>query len=197
VVTGSDHALVASLRAGDSVAFGRVHASHGPRLYNFLARMTGNKELALDLYQETWIKLAIHAPRLEPDTELGAWLYTVARNLARSERRSQRARPALAAESATEDARDGSASPHDWAVANETEGLVERALADLPGPMREVLLLVVIDGLEPEQAAVIVDLKPEALRQRLSRARAKLAERLSELTKESRATVKRSSHAER
>jgi len=190
VDTMRDAVLVASLRGGDPVAFGRVHATFGPRLYNFLARMTGNKERAEDLYQETWIKLALHASRLDPDTDLGGWLYTVARNLARSERRSEKARPATVADARPEHALDHRASPYDWASANQTEALVERALADLPGPMREVLLLVVIDGLELDQVAQIVDLKPEALRQRLSRARAKLAERLDELTRQTRANVK-------
>jgi RNA polymerase sigma factor (sigma-70 family) len=76
------------------------------------------------------------------------------------------------------------------AAANETEALVDRALADLPGPLREVLLLIVVAGLEQEQVAEILDLKPDALRQRLTRARAKLSERLDELMKPTRATVK-------
>ena len=86
-------ARVLLLRRGDPAAFGRVYEAYGPRIFRFLARMCGQKDVAEDLYQETWIKLAIHARRLEDDTDLGAWLYTVARNLARSERRTQSVRP--------------------------------------------------------------------------------------------------------
>jgi RNA polymerase sigma-70 factor (ECF subfamily) len=190
-VDGSpDRALVLAVRSGDPVAFGRAHSRYGPRLFNFLARMSGRRDVAEDLYQETWIKLAVHASRLTEDTDLGAWLYTVARNLARSERRSERSRTLALSESALEGTSDRGASPHDWAAANETEALVDRALADLPGPLREVLLLIVVAGLEQEQVAEILDLKPDALRQRLTRARAKLSERLDELMKPTRATVK-------
>jgi RNA polymerase sigma-70 factor (ECF subfamily) len=184
-----DRALVASLRRADPIAFGRVHALYGPRLYNFLARMTGRKGIAEDLYQEMWLKLAVHAPRLEEDTDLGAWLYTVARNLAYSDRRRERAEPGIDPGALPEHAASSGASPYDWAAANETEALVDRALAELPEAFREILLLVIVAGLEPEQAAVVLDLKPEALRQRLSRARAKLAERLDELTRVPRARV--------
>jgi RNA polymerase sigma-70 factor (ECF subfamily) len=176
VVTPDDRALVASLRAGDPVAFGRVHASHGPRIFNFLARMSGRRDVAEDLYQETWIKLALHAQRLAEDTDLGAWLYTVARNLARSEKRSEKARPAGGGPVPEAAAHPGP-SPYEWVAATETEGRLERALGELPVPFREVLLLVVVDGLPHDQAAKILDLSPEALRQRLARARAKLAER--------------------
>ena len=139
--------------------------------------MSGRRDVAEDLYQETWIKLAIHAPRLAEDTDLAAWLYTVARNLARSEKRSQRARP-VGGGPIPEDAAHPGASPYDWAAAGETEGRLERALAELPAPLREVLLLVVVEGLDHDQAAGILGLSPEALRQRLARARAGLAERL-------------------
>jgi RNA polymerase sigma factor (sigma-70 family) len=177
VAPSDDRALVASLRAGDSVAFGRVHAAYGPRIFNFLARMTGQREVAEDLYQEMWIKLAMHAARLAEDTDLGAWLYTVARNLARSEKRSARARPAGGAV-LPEEAPHPGPSPYDWTAATQTEARLERALAELPVPFREVLLLVVVDGLDHQEVAKILDLSAEALRQRLSRARAKLTERL-------------------
>jgi RNA polymerase sigma factor (sigma-70 family) len=182
-----DRALVALLRQGDAAAFDRAYAVYGPRIMNFLARMTSHRQLAEDLYQETWIKLAVHAPRLHEDTDLGAWLYTVARNLARSEKRAERARPGGG--QLLDHAAHAGASPYEWAAASETEARLEEALAELAPPFREVLLLVVVEGLEHERAAEILDLKPDALRQRLSRARTKLAEGLDQLAKRPRATT--------
>jgi RNA polymerase sigma-70 factor (ECF subfamily) len=172
------------LRRGDPAAFDRAYALHGTKIFNFLARMTSHRPLAEDLYQETWLKLAVHAPRLKEDTDLGAWLYTVARNLARSARRAEKARPGGGPP--PEGAPSACASPYDWTAANETEARLEQALADLAPPFREVLLLVVVEGLEHERAAEILDLSPDALRQRLSRARTKLAERLDDLAKPAR-----------
>jgi RNA polymerase sigma-70 factor (ECF subfamily) len=177
VAPTDDRALVASLRGGDTAAFGRVHAAYGPRIFNFLARMTGHKEIAEDLYQETWIKLAVHAARLAEDTDLGAWLYTVARNLARSQKRSERARP-VAGAAIPEDAAHPGPSPYDWTAASQTEARLEQALAELAVPFREVLLLVVVEGLDHQEVSKILGLSAEALRQRLARARAKLADRL-------------------
>lgn len=177
-----DRALVARLQRRDGSAFSQVYAEHGPRIFRFLARLCGRRELAEDLYQETWIKLAVHAEKLEEDTDLGAWLYTVARNLARSERRSEVARPRPAEVSF--DIASGGASPYDWATANQTQGRLERGLRALPAPFREVLLLVVIEGIDHERAAAILGLTPEALRQRLARARAKLSEHVRDGTED-------------
>ena len=71
-------------------------------------------------------------------------------------------------------------SPFDLAAAGELERRVERALSALSPQSREVVLLVGHEGLTPAEAAVICGITPEALRQRLSRARAALAERLRE-----------------
>jgi RNA polymerase sigma-70 factor (ECF subfamily) len=71
------------------------------------------------------------------------------------------------------------ASPFDEAAAGELERRVERALAGLPSRHREVLLLVTVEGFTPAEAAAVCGVSAEALRQRLSRARAALARELS------------------
>jgi len=71
-------------------------------------------------------------------------------------------------------------SPFDLAAAGELERRVERALSTLSPPYREAVLLVGHEGLTPTDAAVVCGISPEALRQRLSRARAALAEKLRE-----------------
>ena len=66
------------------------------------------------------------------------------------------------------------------AVAGELERRIELALSKLSPQYREVVLLVGHEGLTPADAAVVCGMSPEALRQRLSRARAALAEKLQE-----------------
>jgi RNA polymerase sigma-70 factor (ECF subfamily) len=187
--------LILALRTGDRAAFERVYGRYAGRLWNFLARMVGDDSRAEDLHQETWMKLAVHAHRLAEDTDLGAWLYTVARNLARSERRTVRARPPMQAIS--DRAPNGGAPPDEIAFARQTEERLERALAELSPPFREVLLLVAVEGIEQERAAAILGLSREALRQRLARARAKLSDRLAELSQPPRAILEEESHARR
>ena len=82
--------LVAALRAGEPAAFDAVYDAFNARLYNFLARLANRRDVAEDLLEETWLRLVVHALRLQPDTRLGPWLFTVARNLHASNCRSRR-----------------------------------------------------------------------------------------------------------
>lgn len=69
-------------------------------------------------------------------------------------------------------------SPFDLAAAGELERRVELALSKLSPRYREVVLFVAHEGLTPSEASVVCGITPEAVRQRLSRARTVLAARL-------------------
>jgi RNA polymerase sigma-70 factor (ECF subfamily) len=166
---------VARLRSGDPAAFGDLYARFADPIYRFLLRLSGRREVAMDLHQDTWLSAARHARGLAEETDLAAWLFTIARNKHRSWRRfvaldwlrfdRDAGDIGDVAEAAAEiriDARD------------ELESL-ERALMKLPEGHREVLLLIGMEGLSSTQAAEVLGIQPDALRQRLSRARAALA----------------------
>ncbi len=169
--------LSARLRSGERAAFDEVYATYRTRLYSFLLRLSGRREVAEDLFQETFTKLATHAASLRDDSDLAAWLFTVARNAYRSHRRwalldfsrfvASDDPYALAASNAK--------SPEAEAEGAQRTRRLEGALATLPEKSREALLLVGIDGFEQEQAASIVGVSYAAFRQRLARARAELA----------------------
>src|SRR3954466_15874121 len=176
-----EQVLVARLSAGDTGAFDEVYDAYRPRLFAFLLRLSRNRTLAEDLLDETWLRLVRHASALLPDTRLGPWLFTVARNLYWNYRRDTLVEDTAATELLTLwPAPAPWPSPFDLAVAGELERRIERALATLSPQYREVLLLVGREGLTPTEAAVGCGISPEALRQRLSRARAALAEKLRE-----------------
>ncbi len=174
-------ALVERLRQGDADAFDEVHAAFNVRLFTFLVRLSRRRDVAEDLLEETWLRLVQHARRLRSDTRLGPWLFTVARNLHSSFRRSRM----------LEDSASASliglwpyslhrTSPFEDAAASELERRIERALAALPVAAREVLLLVAVSGLDHSDAADVCGITPEALRQRLHRAREALAKALEQ-----------------
>ena len=168
-------ALVGRLRDGEPAAFDAVYEAHRARLYSFLARLARSREVAEDLAEEVWLRLVETAPRLRPDTRLGPWLFTVARNLYYSYCRS-RAISESAADALISLWPGGSPrpSPFEETAARELEGRVERAMVRLPANHREALLLVGVEGMTPAEAAGVCGLTPEAFRQRLSRARAAL-----------------------
>jgi len=175
----SELALVARLRAGDPDAFDAVHHCFNTRLFNFLARLSRRREVAEDLLEETWLRLVSRATQLRPDTRLGPWLFTVARNLHVSYRRSRMLEDSHAAGLiGLWPSGSPQPSPFDVAAAGETGRRIEAALGALPVASREVLLLVVVEGLKPAEAAEICGVSSEAMRQRLTRARAALARSL-------------------
>jgi RNA polymerase sigma-70 factor (ECF subfamily) len=173
--------LVQGLRSADPAAFDAVYDAFNARLYNFLARLSTSRDVAEDLLEETWLRLVSHAGRLRPDTRLGPWLFTVARHLHASYRRSR----------VLEDSHaagllglwpSGSPGPSPFAAAEASEAArrVASAIASLPVAYREALLLVAVEGLPAGEAAAVCGVTPEAMRQRVSRARALLARRLTE-----------------
>jgi RNA polymerase sigma-70 factor (ECF subfamily) len=175
--------IVQGLRRGDRAAFDAAYARYRGRLYAFLLRLSGRRDVAEDLFQETWLKLARSAHRLAEDTDLGAWLFAVARNAWVSHRRwtvldvsrlmalGDESRPALHAVPAGPDLEARTDAARRLAE-------LETALAELSPKLREVVLLVGIEGFDPDRAAAILGIRPDALRQRLARARAQLAARL-------------------
>ncbi len=169
-------ALVERLRLGDADAFDEVYAAFNVGLFTFLVRLSRRRDVAEDLLEETWLRLVKHARRLRPDTRLGAWLFTVARNLHTSYVRSRMLEDSAAASLiglwpfSLE-----RSSPFDLAAASELERRIERALAALPVASREVLLLVAVAGLTHSDAADVCGITPETLRQRLHRARESLS----------------------
>jgi RNA polymerase sigma factor (sigma-70 family) len=172
-------ALVARLRQGDADAFDAVYAAFNTRLFTFLVRLSRRRDVAEDLLEETWLRLVKHARRLRADTRLGPWLFTVARHLYISFNRAR-----LFEDSATASLIAiwpfslGQQSPFEAAAVSELERRIERALAALPSMSREVLLLVAVAGLSHSDAADVCGITPEALRQRLHRAREALASAL-------------------
>lgn len=169
---------VAGLISGEVWAFDAVYESYRPRLFGFLLRLTGQPEVAEELVQESFLRLARAAPRLRPDTRLAAWLFTVARNLALSWRRWRVLDQARLALDWILPLPAAPLQPAELAAGAELGVRLEEALAALPPDAREVLLLVGVEGFEPSEAAQILGISPEALRQRLSRARKALALRM-------------------
>ncbi|MFO7695400.1 MAG: RNA polymerase sigma factor [Vicinamibacterales bacterium] len=172
-------ALVGRLRDGDAAAFDAVYEEYRARVYSFLARLSRSRDVAEDLAEETWLRLVSAGVRLRPDTRLGPWLFTVARNLYYSYCRS-RALGATVFDGMLGLWPGGHSrpSPFEETAAREVERHVEQALAALPAPYREALLLVGIEGMTPSEAAGVCGLTAEAFRQRLSRGRSALAAKL-------------------
>lgn len=168
--------LVARLKAGDPAAFEVIYEVYRPRLFGFLARLSRRRDVAEDLLEETWLRLVSRATTLTDDARLGPWLFTVARNLYVSWRRSRALDPSRTSElDPAWPSPDRGDSPFEAAARSELERRVESALARLPSGDRELLLLVGVEGLTPSEVAEVCGLPAVTVRARLHRARERLA----------------------
>jgi len=84
-----DRDLVLALRGKQPGALDEVYRVYRQRIWRFLARLAWSRAEADDLFQETWLAVARHGHELREDSDLGVWLYTIARN---KHRNSVRAR---------------------------------------------------------------------------------------------------------
>ncbi len=141
--------LVRRLRQADTGAFDQIYDTLNTRLYNFLARLSGSREVAEDLVEETWLRLVSASATLDPNTHIAPWLFTVARNLYVSYCRSRSREQSYTSDFLLLWPDRLSPSPFDWASANESEVRLNAALAALPVKYREALLLVGVEGLRP------------------------------------------------
>jgi RNA polymerase sigma-70 factor, ECF subfamily len=158
------------LRQGDPRGFDLVYERYRGRIFAFLLRLCGQRSLAEDLFQETFLQLARRAPGLRADSNLEAWLFTVARNTFRSHTRARANRATDPLETAVA-LRSSSQDPERSARVRE----LERALSELDVDDRELLLLVGVEGMSQADVAEMMGVESATLRKRVTRARARLA----------------------
>jgi RNA polymerase sigma-70 factor (ECF subfamily) len=174
VKSSADLETVALLRRRDPRGFERAYAAYAGPLLGFLGRLSGRRDVAEDLVQHVFMRLAERGPELARASDLRAWLYAVARNAYLS---LARRAPAEADDGALE----ALSHPPPDVEARLLLGDVERALGALRLEDREVLLLVAVEGLERDAVARLLGVDAAALRQRLSRARSRLLAELERL----------------
>jgi RNA polymerase sigma-70 factor (ECF subfamily) len=145
-----------------------------PSLRAFAISLSGNVDRADDLVQETLMRAIANIDSFQPGTNMSAWLFTILRNLFRSEYRKRRRE--------VEDA-DGSyadtlkSQPEQSGRLEFNEFRV--ALDKLPPDQREALILVGASGFSYEEAAAICECAVGTIKSRVNRARTRLADLLS------------------
>jgi RNA polymerase sigma-70 factor, ECF subfamily len=145
-----------------------------PSLRAFAMSLCGNVDRADDLVQETLLRAIANINLFEPGTNMSAWLFTILRNLFRSEYRKRRRE--------VEDS-DGryadSLKSHPEQYGRVEFEELRAALDQLPPDQREALILVGASGFSYEEAATICDCAVGTIKSRVNRARTRLAEQLS------------------
>jgi RNA polymerase sigma-70 factor, ECF subfamily len=84
-----DNHLVQRHLAGDPQAFGALVDRYQTHLLNFVHRLIGNRDRAEDLVLDVFIRVYRHLRRFDRTKEFGAWIYTIASTLAKTELRGR------------------------------------------------------------------------------------------------------------
>lgn len=162
----TDKRLVEQALNGHVEAFNLLVWRWQKHLYNFLLRLTGDRTLAEDLCQETFLRSYLHLKELRDGARFRSWLFRIAHNLYRSDRRRLTPLAADASELDGVDNSDGRAHP----VPRETQLAVRTLIRRLPPDLREVVLLRFFHGFQFDEMAEILDCPVGTLKSRLYKA---------------------------
>ncbi len=187
-------ALLQRAQAGDAAAFERLVEPHIPRMYNYIARMTGDPAEADDLMQDALLRAYRALGSFRGGATFQTWLYRIATNIcvdALRRRRRQGARtfslddPLDVAEGqVTRDVADHASDPQQLAEVGELQEEVVKAIGELSPKLRSVVVLFDLEGLTYEQIAQALGLPLGTVKSRLFNARVRLRELLKPYVEE-------------
>jgi RNA polymerase sigma-70 factor (ECF subfamily) len=174
----SDQELVARVAGGDRAAFSELMRRHEDMVFAVCLRVMGNRDLALDATQETFITLFRKADRFRGESALSTWLYRVATNTCFDLQRKARRR---AAEPLPEHHDPADHSTDDALDAIDVRGDIASALGRIPQEFRAAVILADAHGLPLADVAEILGVPVGTVKSRVFRARRLLAEQLGNL----------------
>lgn len=170
----AEHHEVRAAQGGDLDAFERLYRAHVGRVLALCARMTGDRTMAEDLTQETFVKAWEKLASFRGESAFGSWLHRVAANVVLDHARSQGRRPRKVETAGDEDALTAPGPARDSASAVD----LERALAALPEGARTAFVLHDVHGFSHEEIARLAGQAAGTSKAQLHRARVLLREAL-------------------
>jgi RNA polymerase sigma-70 factor, ECF subfamily len=174
--------ILAQLAAGDRRNLGSLLDFYGADLMSYLHAVTGNHELAEDVFQDTWIRVMERIRRFDARRGFAPWLFRIARNLAYDRLRARRWKSRFGIGSASrEDQVLDVAAPGDFREAMISEDLTRALLVGLDPVLREAIWLRYFQDMSYEQIAAHCRLPLGTVKSRLARALDQLGNRYQRL----------------
>ena len=186
--TTSDHALLEATRSGDQDAFAELVSRYRNQITSYIYRMTNDYDGAVDLAQETFVRVYRAADRYQRSYAFSTYIYRIATNLAISELRKRKRRklvsltgffqPSDGAEPRELNPPDARPLQDSELVDTERRNAVQRAISTLPEKYRAPLILRDVDGRSYDEIARILETSEGTVKSRISRARGFLREKM-------------------
>jgi len=155
-----DRDLISKARRGHVDAYNVLVSRWEKRVFNYLLRLVGNREDALDLSQDVFLKAYQNLRKLDDPAKFSGWLFRIAHNEAYSLLRKPRPEGEMGIEPKTAEA-SGRMFPMELSLA------VQSALKRLSDDQREAVLLKVYQGFKFEEMAEILDCPVSTIKSRL------------------------------
>jgi RNA polymerase sigma-70 factor (ECF subfamily) len=185
----TDHRLLEATREGDEAAFAELVRRYRNQITNYTYRMTNDYELAVDLAQETFMRVYAAAERYQSSYAFSTYIYRIATNLAISELRRRKRRRLVSLTSFFREREAGSdvceldlpdSGPLQDVtfVEDERRAAVARAIATLPEKYRAPLVLRDVEERSYEEIARILQMSEGTVKSRINRARSFLRDKL-------------------
>ena len=185
--TQSDHALIEATKNGDEAAFASIVGRYKSPITNYLYRFLNDYEEAVDLAQETFVRVYFAIDRYHTEYAFSTYIYRIATNLAISELRKRKRRTILSLtglfqseddEQTDFQPPDTRSRPDEDLVDDERSRVIAKAIATLPAKYRVPIILRDVEGKSYDEVAEILELGLGTTKSRISRARGLLKEKL-------------------
>jgi RNA polymerase sigma-70 factor (ECF subfamily) len=164
-----EQALMSRVKEGDEAAFARIVSLYKDRIVNFLYQMTGNYEKAVDLSQETFMRVYFKADKYKPVAALSSWIYTIASNLAKTDLKRRNRSVTIPLENVQNEVKAvsfGEAAADSGLARN-----LRQALDSLHPRYRLPVILKDVEGYSQEEIAAIIKKPVGTVKARISRGR--------------------------
>ena len=174
-------ALVARAVRGDPGAARELYDQHAPRVYRLAYRMCGDRELAADMVQDVFVRMFARLDRFRGEAAFTTWLHRVAVTTCLNTLRKVRRFRHREVDLERADTAGGEPNPGDPVL----RAALERAIEDLPPPLRIALVMHAIEGYTHGEVAAALGIAEGTSKSRVFEARCRLREALSGYRKES------------
>ncbi|MCK4931636.1 MAG: sigma-70 family RNA polymerase sigma factor [Candidatus Aminicenantes bacterium] len=165
--------LMHLVQKGDEVAFEKIVSIYKHRIVNFLTQLTGDYQKAVDLAQETFMRVYFKANKYKPVAPLSSWIYTIASNLAKTELKKTRRMSTVSIDDTESRLGEQIAAKEK----NQDTYLIEnlkKALNSLHPRYRLPIILKDIEGFSQDEIAQILKRPVGTIKARISRGRERL-----------------------
>jgi RNA polymerase sigma-70 factor (ECF subfamily) len=170
------------LRRGEPEAFDSLLARYQNRLYRYLIRLTANRAVADDLFQETWLRVITRIHSYDAGRPFEPWLFSLARNLAIDHLRrvapESLDEPSESGETRSAQLGDGAPDSLERLLDRERRERLEKRLEELPALYREALSLRFEEEMTFEEIAEVLAAPVSTVKSRVQRALAALRKRM-------------------